>query len=957
MQDGLIDFFEVFPWNPNFETRISEVDEQHKQLVHLLNQLAAHFAHRSEPLKLNEVFTELANYADFHFQSEEKIWQPYFDDDLWFTSHQQVHRSFMESVIRIREQEESKSLDEIVGDLLKFLTRWLAFHILDSDMRMAKTIDAIRSGLSLEQAKLRADQEMGGSMQVLIETVLTMYDTLSSRTLDLMREKIERQKTELELKQEKEKVEQAHQEISVFKKLADASGQGICMLALNKDICYLNPALQKILAMDEQESLLQTCFTRFYPEATARQVDDTVFPEVMKNGNWTGELSILTSCGQTIPTIENYFLIHDAHGDPLYLGIVITDISENKRMLDALTDARNQAEQASNTKSAFLANMSHEIRTPLNAIIGMTHLMLNEAEPGAKRKDQLTKVLNSGQHLLSLINDILDISKIDAGKLIIEAIPFCLNSIPSNVVSMFKEQAEKKKLAINVEQEDRLFSVIGDPTRLTQILINLVGNAVKFTANGFISVRIILLTEDEDNLMFRIEVQDTGMGISPEMQIRLFDEFEQADSKTTRQFGGSGLGLAVCKRLVKAMNGEIGLESRLYHGSKFWFELTFQKSKDEVNPSLQQDKLKIVDKTEMRKYFGTHVLLVEDDPINCEVAQGLLNQAGLVVTTTNNGANAVRFIKNYAKDVDLILMDIQMPIMDGLEATRRIRQLEQGKEIPIIAMTANAFIENQEACFLAGMNDFVSKPVDVNHLYATLSSWLPEQGVELDNSNLQNFSINASTETAHQLNHQQLNQIYELLSPENGFNRAYALRLLQGDLTMYIRLLNNFISTHGQAADKLKIMLEQQKITDMQNLAHTLKGSAGSLGLSQTQAAVTEIELHLKTENAAQQIEADLSELAASISCVAEVIKQMPDTEQTQAKKVDSDIKPDSMQTLLTALQHADADAYQLMNQSREQLNDLLGEQAMSVINDIESFNYPAAAQTLKKVIDSLNKK
>ena len=581
---------EIFPWDSNFETGIAVIDEQHQKLVGLLNRLVSHLAFQSDAPTLNAVFGQLRDYVEVHFTTEEAIWQAHLGEDVSVAGHRAAHTSFVDEVLRLKAEEVSKPFETVIENIVNFLTRWLALHILEADRRLALVVQGLQLGKPLEQAKQDADENMSGSMRILIETVLSMYDKLANRTVQMTREINLRRQAEVEL--------------------------------------------QKTHA--------------------------------------------------------------------------------------ALKLAKESAESVSEAKSSFLASMSHEIRTPIGAILGLVDMMQQGELPPLQRQ-RLKHIKDAGNHLLSVINGILDLSKIEAGKLTLDEAPLDLRQLVSEASTMLAHQAEAKGLSLKTELDATFTAVVGDATRLRQALINYLVNAVKFTAHGHITVRCRAKEESDGIIGVRFEVEDTGPGIPPATLERLFQPFEQADASTAGTHGGTGLGLTITSRLAKLMGGKAGADSKLGYGSCFWFTARLRKAQlKDLAP--RASDLEAVREALATRHAGACILLAEDDKINRTIAQILLSRAGLKTECATNGGEAVTLAEHVTPR--LILMDMQMPVLDGMDATRQIRAQPWGRKVPIIALTANAFAEDRAHCIEAGMDDFVAKPITPVVLYATMLHWL-----------------------------------------------------------------------------------------------------------------------------------------------------------------------------------------------------------------------------------------
>ena len=517
-----------------------------------------------------------------------------------------------------------------------------------------------------------------------------------------------------------------------YKELIENVNAIILRMAPDGTVTYFNEYAENFFGYRAEEILGRHVVGTIVPETesnTGRDLSELIanllaHPEFYADN----ENENITRDGRRVIIRWANQVILDKNSKPIGLLSIGTDITAQKQAEQKLIEARGLSERIAQAKSEFLANMSHEIRTPMNGIIGLSQLALNQDMSPALR-DYLEKISSSSQSLLGILNDILDFSKLEAGKVTIEHTAFDLDALLDILRDLFEERAHAHHLDFSLTvAEDTPRALLGDPLRLQQILSNLLSNAIKFTEQGQVGLRVGSSPFDRNHVSLQFTVEDTGIGMNEEAQTKLFMAFTQADSSTTRKFGGTGLGLAISRKLLNLMGGDFKVTSTAGQGTSISFEITLEVQ--EGNQSRGGHHRSNHDaggltkqlQTSAQSLKGVKVLVAEDNKINQVVVSQFLKLSGMEVKLVDNGQSVLDAVES--EDFDVILMDLHMPVMDGIEAARRIRATSRHPQLPIIALTADVVEEEREHCLSSGMNDFATKPIDPEALIATLCKWV-----------------------------------------------------------------------------------------------------------------------------------------------------------------------------------------------------------------------------------------
>ncbi len=632
---------------------------------------------------------------------------------------------------------------------------------------------------------------------------------------------------------------------SIFENAAEGIFQttpaGVCVTA--------NPALVRMAGADGPEALYAADSlgdALFHDPAQW----DALLATLESDGGVTDFEATLARCdGDTFPAVISARRITGEDGTPLVEGTV-QDVTARKEKEKAVTE-RQAAEAATRAKSDFLARMSHEIRTPMNAVLGMTHRALKD-DPGARQRAHLDKIRAAAESLLGILDDILDFSRIEAGRMTLDNKPFALDQVLETVDNTVRGTAEAKGLALHFDvAPETPHDLVGDPLRLGQVLLNLANNAVKFTDTGHVRVAVAADSLEAQQVVLRFDVHDTGAGISPEHLQTLFQPFDQGDSSVTREHGGTGLGLAVCRQLVDLMGGDFDVASTPGEGSTFTVTVP----------------LGLADKPVPREHrravapaslHGRRVLLVEDNALNREVATSMLDDAGIRVLLAENGEEALERVES--ERPDLVLMDIQMPVMDGLTATRRLRQTRRFRDLPVVAMTAHAMSGDAEKSLDAGMNDHITKPVDPDDLYATLNRWLATAETGGSQTGAPPPESARAGDPLHAL---------------PGVDTVAALKLVNGKRDRLKRMLLDFRAHYARTGDDAVAAVAEGRVEDAGRLGHALKASSGYMGMQAVADAAVALDRAGKAADAdaaraaAERLRAALAEVMTGLDRLA----------------------------------------------------------------------------------------
>ncbi|OOY54708.1 hypothetical protein BOW11_11260 [Solemya velum gill symbiont] len=754
--------------------RILDVNTAFEQLIGIradtaAGQLASELYDITPPPYLNEYTNVVSTGESLQFETYYPPLQRFFDISAFSPGPGQFATVFLDITERKQSEDALRASEKEFRQLVQNLQAGVVVHGPDSQILLANEQASIILGLSVEQMKGKVAIDPVWNFVREDGTVMPLEEYPVQRVLDT-HQPIRGLMIGVDHPARKDRVwvlvsafpeldadgqllhaiitftditaqKLADQNLRKLSQAVEQSPESIVITNLDTEIEYVNEAFIKAAGYSREEAIgqnprilnsgktLQKTYTEMWGKLTQGESWSGEFINQRKDGSEYIEFAIISPLRQPGGSITHYVAVKE-------------DITEKKRLVKELEDhrhhledlveirtralaiARQQADAANEAKSAFIANTSHEIRTPMNAIIGMTHLALN-TELDDVQANYISKAHSSANALLSLLNDILDLSKIEADKLELERVDFNIREVLNSNLSIIKTSAVERGISLSTDiASDIPEHLLGDLSRLGQVLLNLLSNALKFSSEGDeVSVTVSLQEKNEQDYVLNFSVKDTGIGISSKEQKKLFQPFSQADSSTTRKYGGTGLGLIISKKIVEAMGGEIGIESEPGVGSNFHFFVRLDKQLEDSKTEKGLSRKAVIDVADAReKLKGARLLLVEDNEVNQELASIILSMNGIDTEVASNGQEALKILAR--ESFDGVLMDCQMPVMDGYEATRRIRAQEQFRDLPVIAQTANAMKGDKEKTLDAGMNDNITKPITPDAMLITLAKWI-----------------------------------------------------------------------------------------------------------------------------------------------------------------------------------------------------------------------------------------
>jgi signal transduction histidine kinase/CheY-like chemotaxis protein len=649
-------------------------------------------------------------------------------------------------------------------------------------------------------------------------------------------------------------------------------------------------------------------------------------------------------------------IIRWTDGSPVLFN-AYTDETIMKQHMEQLCDAARTADEASRIKSSFLANMSHEIRTPMNSIIGFSELALDDPAISSKTKDYLDKIKSASEGLLGIINDILDISKIEAGKVVLENIPFDLHEVFKICQNIITPKAAAKNINLFCYSEPTLGKkLIGDPVRLRQVILNLLTNAVKFTNYGMVKVLASVVNQTEENATIHFEVKDSGIGMNEEQLAKVFDPFTQADNSTTRKYGGTGLGLTITKNFVELMGGDLKVESVIGIGSKFHFDVTFQTCDESTKTESFGDGTGGGSADMEKPYFNAEILVCEDNEMNQIVITEHLSRVGIKATIAENGKVGVEAVTSRLakgeKPFDLIFMDVHMPVMDGLEAVKKLAEI--GNTIPIVALTANIMTTDREAYKAHGMNEYLSKPFATHDLWNCLLNYI--KPVKREATQAEAFTALKAAKTVQETT----------LAPDNAASAPAApvvtltpqktvMAESEEDARLRMRLISNFLKDNKTKDEEIKNALATGDIKLAHRLAHTLKGVAGLVAQPGLQNASYAIESALNAgdtntaSNGLGLLETELKKSLAELTAISEAA-QKPNAANAEPPAVTLDRFEalELIDKLRALLENGDSDCISLIDGLRSI------PESKKLIEQVEDYDFEPALLTLEEIKSKL---